>query len=147
MPLGAFRINSLAKFTVVADGEVIRAKKGVTAVGDAQVSTAQSQFGGASALFDGSGDYLGITQYEPFIFGTSIDFTIECWIRLNALGITQTIWDQRTTINGAFPTLYVANDNRIKYYTQGNPRINGDVLTTGVWYHVALVRSGTDYKI
>ena len=60
MPLGAFRINSLAKFTVTAVAEVIRRKVGITAIGDAKVSTAQSQFGGASYLGDGNGDYLRI---------------------------------------------------------------------------------------
>jgi len=32
----------------------------VTANGNAQVDTAESQFGGASALFDGSGDFLEV---------------------------------------------------------------------------------------
>ena len=32
--------------------------KTVTAVGNAQISTAQSKFGGASIAFDGAGDYL-----------------------------------------------------------------------------------------
>jgi hypothetical protein len=32
--------------------------KTVTAVGNAQISTAQSKFGGASIAFDGTGDYL-----------------------------------------------------------------------------------------
>jgi len=53
--------------------------KTVTAVGDAQISTAQSKFGGSSIYFDGSGDYLtGPSNDADFNFGTG-DFTIEAF--------------------------------------------------------------------
>ncbi|MBT9513257.1 MAG: LamG domain-containing protein [Acidovorax sp.] len=48
----------------------------VTAFGNAQISTAQSLFGGASMLFDGSGDYLNLANSADFSFGTG-DFCIE----------------------------------------------------------------------
>ena len=51
----------------------------VTANGNAQVSTTQSQFGGASAVFDGNGDYLSVPTNSAFDFGTG-DFTVECWV-------------------------------------------------------------------
>jgi len=53
--------------------------KTVTAVGNAQISTAQSKFGGASLAFDGAGDYLTIPDDSSFDFGFN-DFTIEGWI-------------------------------------------------------------------
>ena len=69
-----------ASFTVAAAAEVLRSKKGITAFGNAQIDTAQSKFGGASALFDGTGDYL---TASPRINLTSTDnFTLECWIRV-----------------------------------------------------------------
>jgi len=52
--------------------------KTVTAVGDAQISTAQSKFGGASIAFDGDGDNLTTPNNEGFSFGAN-DFTIEAW--------------------------------------------------------------------
>jgi hypothetical protein len=52
--------------------------KTVTAVGNAQISTAQSKFGGASIAFDGSGDYLTVLNSSQFNFGVD-DFTIEAW--------------------------------------------------------------------
>jgi hypothetical protein len=52
----------------------------VTRSGDAKISTTQSQFGGASAYFDGTGDYLTVANSEAFNFGSG-DFTIDCWIR------------------------------------------------------------------
>jgi len=50
----------------------------VTAYGDAKISTAQSRFGGSSALFDGNGDYLDLSSNAAFNYGTG-DFTVEFW--------------------------------------------------------------------
>jgi hypothetical protein len=54
-------------------------QKTITANGTAQISTAQSKFGGSSAYFDGSGDYLTTTSNSSFAFGTG-DYTIEAWV-------------------------------------------------------------------
>ncbi len=56
--------------------------KTVTAYGNAQISTAQSKFGGASAYFDGNGDYLSVPSSDDWSFGTEA-FTMEAWIRLD----------------------------------------------------------------
>ena len=57
--------------------------KAVTAVGDAQISTAQSKFGGSSIAFDGNGDYLtSSTNLGYEVLGGN--FTIELWARLAA---------------------------------------------------------------
>lgn len=50
----------------------------VTAMGNAQISTAQSKFGGASALFDGTGDYLTTPTSTDWEFGSG-DFSIRTW--------------------------------------------------------------------
>ena len=52
--------------------------KTVTAVGNAQISTAQSKFGGASIAFDGNGDWCQIANNVAFKFGSG-NFTIEYW--------------------------------------------------------------------
>ena len=52
--------------------------KTVTAFGDAQISTAQSKFGGSSLAFDGTGDYLQVID-DSIRLGSS-DFTIEFWV-------------------------------------------------------------------
>jgi len=49
--------------------------KTVTANGNAQVDTAQFVTGSASALFDGTGDFLSVPLHTDFDFGTG-DFTI-----------------------------------------------------------------------
>ena len=50
----------------------------ITFNGNAQISTAQSKFGGSSLLLDGAGDYLQVANQDYFDFASN-DFTIECW--------------------------------------------------------------------
>lgn len=45
--------------------------------GNGQISTAQSQFGGASGLFDGAGDLVSSADGADWPLG----WTIECWVR------------------------------------------------------------------
>ena len=64
---GSFIDNSLNNFAI-------------TSSGGAGLSTSQYKFGGASAYFDGIGDYLTIPNNTNFnLSGGS--YTIECWIR------------------------------------------------------------------
>jgi hypothetical protein len=56
--------------------------KTITAVGNATQSTAESKFGGKSALFDGTGDYLTIPANNAFDLPG--DWTIEFWVRFSA---------------------------------------------------------------
>jgi len=134
--------------------------KTVTAVGNAQISTAQSKFGGASIAFDGNGDYATAPISSAFEFGTG-DFTVEAWVRINTFatinkdvsivsigrganggsgaGLVTTGWKLRIT------------DTAIKWY-----RYDGATETdlsrsfsfsTNIWYHVAASRSGTSLRI
>ena len=115
--------------------------KTVTAVGNAQISTAQSKFGGASIAFDGSGDYLAtnLSINNSFIQN---DFTIECWIYVTS-----------TNEGGAFGLIgnqffgvRLQNSQDIFYFTGPNasPSISmGSALTRGAWNHIAMTKSGT----
>jgi len=51
-------------------------------------STTQSIFGGYSAFFDGSNDYIAVAMGSDGVFGTG-DFTVECWCW----------WDSATSSN------------------------------------------------
>lgn len=116
----------------------------VTANGNAQVDTAQQKFGTASALFDGVNDWLSLDGSADFVFGTD-DFSIDMWIRLSATGLTQYIYDSRPsgTGSGNYPALFVSSANVISYAVGSTTRITGFTsLSAGVWYHVALARSG-----
>ena len=49
--------------------------KAIAASGNAKVSAAQSKWGGASLVLDGSGDYLSAPAHADFVFGGG-DFTV-----------------------------------------------------------------------
>jgi hypothetical protein len=111
----------------------------VTANGDAQISTAQSKFGGASGLFDGNGDYLTIPASVVNV-GTD-DFTIEAWVWLSSLG-------QRGIIGsgGGQSTLAfgVNGGNLLCDFANvgGGLVASGNEVTAETWHHVAASRSG-----
>ena len=107
----------------------------VTAYGNAQVSTAQSVFGGASALFDGDGDNLTVTG--DFTGWNTSDYTIEFWLRANS-------------IYGYYAILYCPSGFNIHLYNSGDIQVNdtqsgssiggGTAIVAGAWTHVAVVR-------
>lgn len=120
----------------------------VTVGGNAQIDTAQSKFGGASALFDGTGDYLQLNGSSDFAFGTD-DFTIDFWARRNSTGGLQILYDSRPTgVEGLYPTIYFAADNTLRYYTNSADRItSAGTFSTGSWIHIALVRASGVTKL
>jgi hypothetical protein len=121
----------------------------VTANGNAQISTAQSKWGGASGSFDGTGDYLSVASNAAFYFGTG-DFTLEAWIRFNSVpGSSASIVSAEGS--GGMFFGYIKQ----LYYTEGwgigRTAVDWDFLTgatasTGTWYHVAVSRSGTTMR-
>ena len=124
------------------------AKNDLQTAGNAQISTAQSKFGGGSMYFDGTGDYLltNAPTKDLFAFGTG-DFTIEFWVRYaNTTGI-QVLYDGRPSgTQGAYPTIY-SDSGTIYYYANTGNRITGSTLSSGTWYHIAVSRSGTATKM
>jgi len=121
-----------------------RSQRGITAVGNAQVSTAQSQFGGASMSV--SIGYLQIADNLSFSFGTG-DFTIELWFRPTELNSVDILWDQRPNgSQGIQPTIYTSGQQLIYYTNQAN-RITGSNLSFNTWHHIAVSRSGTSTKM
>lgn len=115
--------------------------KTVTAFGNAQISTTQAKFGGASGYFDGNGDYLTVSSHPTI--GTQ-DFTIEFWLYPNVLSGIQIYVDFRPD-NGLYPLLY-SDGSTLHYYTSSTNRISG-TLTVTQWQHVAVSRSGTSTKM
>lgn len=116
-----------------------------TANGDVQIDTAQYEFGGASCLFDGTGDFLSWTSNADFGFGTG-DFTIEFWLRMSSLSRDSVIYDSRATVNGYFPTIFVTSAGVLTYYVNALARISSSAAAIAIneWYAVAISRvSGT----
>ena len=120
--------------------------KTVTAVGNAQISTAQSKFGGSSMLFDGTGDWLTIPDSDEFSFGSG-NFTIEAWIYNNTTGTFRHIVGQGNG-NGTVAAFYFFKSNTNKLSgligsSGGSTIVSSSAdLPLNTWTHVAFVRNG-----
>jgi len=112
----------------------------VTGYGNAQISTAQSKFGGASAYFDGDGDYLlSASSLAPFQMGTG-DFTVEAFIRP-----TQSVANYRGLIglqSGDLDTLYTLS-GQLTWYNSGTA---AGTIAVDTWQHIAASRQGTSLR-
>ncbi len=126
----------------------------LTANGNAQLSTALSKFGGASALFDGTGDFLSRAYDAKFDLVLS-DFTIEAWIRPTSWKTSGTRfvstgggsagWSGTTGIHVLFQFDSVG---RINLQLSNNTATPISVVGTAsaainVWSHVAVSVSGS----
>jgi hypothetical protein len=118
--------------------------KTVTAVGNAQISTAQSKFGGASIAFDGTGDYLAGVTSQADDFNLPGNFTIESWIYLNSTSGTQTIAGKWATGQQAWifqttnTSLLIATGNSGTFSTLSSA---STTWAPSTWYHVGATRS------
>lgn len=113
----------------------------VTAVGNAQVDTAQSVFGGASGLFDGSGDRLTVPYSTDFDLGSG-DWAIDFRIRWTTLSGAHTIIDLRDGVEVCPRILTV--DDTLRFDTSegaGTVINSGSTLVVDTWYHIAVVKS------
>jgi hypothetical protein len=111
--------------------------KTVTAVGNAQISTAQSKFGGASIAFDGTGDYLDIVSSSVFDFNSN-DFTVEWWQKLSSTTTRYSILNWKTG-----DSLLSVGNGIFQLFISGGLNIAGNtgVTFTTDWQHIAFARS------
>jgi hypothetical protein len=124
----------------------------VTPNGNAQISTAQSKFGGASALFDGSGDYLSIADHADFEFGSG-DFTIDWWMRPSGLGGSQTIITKRAGLADSGSFHVFASGASVLFYASSSGSGSWEVasgvalgtIADNTWSHHEVVRSGNNF--
>lgn len=122
-----------------------------TAAGNAQLDTAQFKFATASGLFDGTGDYISTPDSADWDFGTG-DFTVEAFIRFNALpvsGVACLVSNYQNTTTGWY--FQFRNDfavARLNFGSSGDTPVVDAAWSpsTGVWYHVAVSRSGSSVR-
>ena len=110
-------------------------------VGNAQVSTVQSKFGGSSAYFDGSGDGLKFPSNTPMSMGTG-NFTWELWVRATAASGYQSLIDTRTAaLTDGFFFGIDTGTLRPAVFTNATVLVSSTSLAANTWQHLALVRS------
>jgi hypothetical protein len=127
-------------------------KNDLETVGNAQISTTQSKFGGSSMYFDGSGDFLRSPFSQINRINTTGNFTIEFWAYFNSVAADQRLigWDNNT--NNFVIAIYTNTNGNLAYYlsSTGTSWNIAQAVTMGSiainnWYHVALVRNGSTF--
>lgn len=120
----------------------------LTATGSAQIDTAQSKWGGASLLLDGSGDNIKLsTANASFGFGLAA-WTAEAWIRPSSIAAVNSVFDFRTGSATGTALLYFDSAGKLAYYAGGsNYGTIGTAVVTNTWQHVAWCFDGTTMRM
>jgi hypothetical protein len=125
----------------------------VSSFSAAKISTTQSKFGGASARFSGSGDYLTVPAKNVLSFGLD-DFTVEFFVRWPTTSIGNTGF-----INNTIDPYAADAQKWYCMYQPGTGLVFGRhsvpnfaviapwTPSANVWYHIAAVRSSGETKL
>jgi hypothetical protein len=126
-----------------------------TASGNAQISTAQSVFGGASGLFDGDGDYISTPDSDDWRLdggSNSNEWTVDFRVRFSSTSGDRILIGQGTDNSNRW-RLTKSTDNYLSFRQTVSGTINIQIdnswsPSANVWYHLALVKQGaTGYKM
>ena len=119
----------------------------VSFAGTAQISTAQSKFGGSSLLLDGNSDYLEVTNSELDLDGATC--TIEFWVYLlGGIGSHICFYSDYSGASSGI-SIEKLDSNVVKVNLSGDGAdITGTTtMSTGQWYHIAFSGSDGSYKL
>jgi hypothetical protein len=130
--------------TTIVDSSL--SPKKVLPFGNAQISTTQSKFGGASIAFDGNGDYLSAPSSSDFIFTSS--FTTEFWVYRTSITAVFHVFVVGSSANTQFFVSTKSNGQGLRFGLTGVAEYATGTLTWNLntWYHIALVRDGSSVR-
>lgn len=133
--------NGSTTFTDVAGHSI------ASVVGNAQISTALAKFGDSSALFDGSGDYVQITDSADFDIATNEDFTMEAWVYPTLFtGGNRAVLGLQAGGNTNYFGFDSSGRPAAAYYLAGT--ITGaSAASLNTWHHLALSRVSNAMKL
>ena len=129
--------------------------KVMTAVGNAQVDTAQFKWGGSSYLGDGTDDRFTTPDGPDFTLGSG-DFTVEIWARFASTSGFPTMYGQIIDPGGLSDMSvflgYNATDKISFAYSVTDgvtySRLSSTTVPTiGQWYHIAASRNGGTIRL
>jgi len=164
MPLGAFRLNTLAKTSAVVAvfTEAIRTPVPAEAYGSGALSTTQSKFGNTSWNTPGNSSDCEMKDFDLINKIDEGDFTFECWVYLTEANskINHMFGSAQTSSGGNGWTLRqrgdasTTSDKRWQFTHYGygiTLNSTGVYYGTGInnnqWYHVAVVREGSSISM
>ena len=136
----------------MADGQAIdsTAQNNLNLFGTAKTSTAQYKFGTASLLLDGNSDYATFPETGANDIDGGVNWTVEFFWRFNDK--TSPTYQEILTKGNGFQiytnggSLSLALSSNNSGYDIANAT-GGTTLDNDVWYHLALVKNGTSYKL
>ena len=123
--------------------------KTISVFGTAQISTAQSKYGGSSLYFDGTNNcFIGTPVDSIYTLGSD-NFTLEMWVYPDSTAPNGIMaWNANATM----PSLATLNPvysgfSGVFSFWRHNATVTGlQQLTINTWQHHALVRSGNNFK-
>lgn len=123
--------------------------KTITPYGNAQIDTAQAKFD-QSGLFDGNADGFTVADSPDFAFGSG-NATIDLRIRFSSIAGSSMLYQHTDGSTAVYWQWYQPNS------TLNFQIYSGGALTTflaptwspvaNTWYHLALVKNGSDYAV
>jgi len=135
--------KALLHFEVADQGTVFTDETGKiwTVGGNAITSTEQAKFGTSSLKLDGTGDYVLGNNGVDFIFGATLDWTIECWVYSSDFNQDRAIIDFRqSSFSSQYPFIHLLA-NKIRFYQNNDLRITGHTfVANSEWHHIAVAR-------
>lgn len=127
-----------------------------TFVNQAEIDTADSNFGSSSALFDGTGDQVTFPNDVALEFG-SVDWTVEFFFEMDSLltnpEVKYLAGHHGTAGNQPWAMTLQADGfstQRGRVFIEGFPEvftINQTTLAINTWYHVCIERTGSNYYV
>lgn len=117
-----------------------------TRTGNAQISTAQAKWGGASGLFDGSGDYVTRAYSTSLFDWWTTTFTVELWIRPTSFpSVANLVGNMQSTSSTNYWSFGITNTGTVQFgYFNGstfNTVTSSGTVSTGVWTHIAMTHA------
>lgn len=114
--------------------------------GNAKLSTGVKQFGTASLILDGTGDYITIAATSDFSFGTD-NFTFDGWFYRTNTALSTLLDFRPSSGSTPYQQLNLSSTGVLRYAVDGATVITGSALTLNTWVHVAVSRSGGSTKL
>jgi hypothetical protein len=115
---------------------------GFSVNGDAQLSTAEKQFGTASLLVDGTGDYVNASGTVDGLDGGA--FTVEFWwYASDATTQTGILWDGRNASGDGY-SIGIDNGNLILYEDGAQLSSSSGLFSNNTWMHLAFARDASN---
>lgn len=123
--------------------------------GNARVTDSVSLFGDSVGTFDGAGDFINLPYLSNYNL-VSGNFTIEFWFRPSSLIGPQNLFEWRSSVStmGVAFTQSFASPTKVSAFVGDSNTSAWEVAITGTttlavgdWYHVRLVKNGTNFQL